>query len=220
MTPYRPLPSLPPAYLGPQGSRSAGGPRRRDSARGRRRQARRAVLRRVLLSVALVAVVAATFASPASARGHRGAHVDRQAITSIADGSRVGVSWLVRSHRGAYAVLRTRGVPRGDAVTIWAVVFNDPAACEGPCDAADLGNPAAQAASVLFDGAVIRRGAAWFRGRVSPEALTAPDRAEIHLVVRTHGPVIPGLVEEMTSTLNGGCPPNVCANLQMAVHAP
>ena len=58
--------------------------------------------------------------------------------------------------------------------------------------------------------------------------------AEIHYVVRTHGPVIPGFEYEMTHTFNGCCQlnglpddprlgpvgPNTCANLQFAMHLP
>ena len=55
--------------------------------------------------------------------------------------------------------------------------------------------------------------------------------AEIHFVVRTHGPVIPGRVREMTTTIFGGCSdapagvpalgspgPNDCADFQVAIH--
>lgn len=35
--------------------------------------------------------------------------------------------------------------------------------------------------------------------------LTNPEGAEIHLVLRSHGPRIPGLVEEQRSTFAGGC---------------
>lgn len=37
--------------------------------------------------------------------------------------------------------------------------------------------------------------------------LTNPTQAEIHAVVRTHGPVIPGMVDEQIHTFNGGCDP-------------
>ncbi|MGH7466055.1 MAG: hypothetical protein ACREK1_12815, partial [Longimicrobiales bacterium] len=50
--------------------------------------------------------------------------------------------------------------------------------------------------------------------------LLEPMGAEIHFIVRGHGPVIPGRVREMTSTVNGGCPPNTCEDLQMAIHQP
>ena len=48
--------------------------------------------------------------------------------------------------------------------------------------------------------------------------------AEVHLVVRTHGPAVPGQVDEMINTFNGGCsdtfPNEPCQDLQFAVFAP
>lgn len=170
---------------------------------------------RLALVLALLVAMLAT-AVPADARHAR--QVDRAPVLTLDDGTRVGSSKLVRSHGRIRADLRTRGLPRGHAVTVWAVVFNRPGACDGPCDAADLADPAVDGYSVLFDGAVVRRHWTRFRARVPAEAVTRPRRAEVHLVIRTHGPVIPGLADEMTSTLNGGCPPNVCANIRAAIH--
>ena len=42
-------------------------------------------------------------------------------------------------------------------------------------------------------------------------------KAEYHLIVRSHGPVIPELIAEQLSSLNGGCPPNTCQDLQLSV---
>ena len=58
--------------------------------------------------------------------------------------------------------------------------------------------------------------------------LTNPAGAEVHLVVRSHGPRIPGMVREQRSTFAGGCEtflgageaaedPGDCADLQFAV---
>ena len=59
--------------------------------------------------------------------------------------------------------------------------------------------------------------------------LTNPEGAEVHLVVRSHGPRIPGLVAEQRSTFAGGCEdfldagatdvlePGECSDLQVAV---
>jgi hypothetical protein len=57
--------------------------------------------------------------------------------------------------------------------------------------------------------------------------------AEIHFIVRGHGPLIPGRVREMISTVFGACDdappgipelglpgPNACADLQVAMHVP
>lgn len=44
--------------------------------------------------------------------------------------------------------------------------------------------------------------------------------AEIHFVLRTHGPILVGGTAEQISTLNGGCPPNACSNQQAVVFPP
>jgi hypothetical protein len=44
--------------------------------------------------------------------------------------------------------------------------------------------------------------------------------AEVHLVVRSHGPVLAGLADAQLGSFTGACPPNVCANQQAAVFAP
>jgi hypothetical protein len=40
--------------------------------------------------------------------------------------------------------------------------------------------------------------------------------AEVHLIIRTHGVIIPGAITAQLSVLNGGCPPNTCANVESA----
>jgi len=44
--------------------------------------------------------------------------------------------------------------------------------------------------------------------------------AEVHLVIRAHGPIIPGAITQQLSLLNGGCPPNIgptCVNVDSAM---
>ncbi len=40
--------------------------------------------------------------------------------------------------------------------------------------------------------------------------------AEVHLVIRSHGPIIPGSIAAQLSQFNGGCGPNVCGNVQVS----
>jgi hypothetical protein len=48
--------------------------------------------------------------------------------------------------------------------------------------------------------------------------LVDPAGAEIHFIVRSHGNVLPGLLAAQISSVNGGCPPNQCEDLQFAQH--
>lgn len=148
-----------------------------------------------------------------------GGSMERSPVLDISDGDQTGTSVIRRSAGGIRARLTTDGLVPGDAYTVWAVVFNHPAGCDGECDGADLSNPDAEAVSLLGAGGVAQSTRRTFTVRIETGAeLTNPAGAEVHLIVRTHGPAIPGLVGEQTSTLNGGCPPNTCANILMAKH--
>ena len=59
----------------------------------------------------------------------------------------LGSSQLIRGDNGLNANFQTSGLPAGQAVTLWFIIFNNPAGCStSPCSLpADLFNPAAQA---------------------------------------------------------------------------
>jgi len=140
-------------------------------------------------------------------------------------------STLVRNGSGISITVHTSGLEPG-AYTAWWVVFNDPSACVGGCGLDDLG-----VATVLFaTGHVVGTdGNANFAAHLSVGDITGldpgappifdgpgllnPIGADVHLVLRTHGAVIPGRVAEQIGTFTGGCDVNACANVQVAVHA-
>lgn len=152
------------------------------------------------------------------------------------DCNAVGSSTLKRNASGATLNLHTSGLTHGDAVTVWAVIFNDPSACSDGCGEDDLppfnvnANPDVMASVLRVAGHVIgASGQGNFGGRIkvgdTSEAFFGPGlvyagSAEIHAVVRTHGPAIPGLVDEQLHTIGGGCNINGCTDLQFAVHTP
>ena len=129
--------------------------------------------------------------------------------------------------------------------TIWMMVFKNPQNCsQGVCDENDIfdgsGNLLVNAdgtfgtqgvdVSVLWvDGKVSsKEGAANFFFEVHSEnapgevlfgpGLTDPFGAEIQLVIRDHGPEIPGLLQEQLNSYAGGCNINNCSDIQIAVH--
>lgn len=143
------------------------------------------------------------------------------------------------------------------AVTAWWVVFNDPAACTagpapdgGTCliipvlDPPLVGDLFASNGCVLHGSGTVldqkgraRLVASLFLSDLVDDGsnpcilgsagLLDPMTAEVHLVVRTHGKVLPDrdfFLDQIT-TFNGGCPggpvdgPNHCADLQAAFHA-
>jgi hypothetical protein len=145
---------------------------------------------------------------------------------------------LIRNRDHVFATIHTAGLTPGAAVTAWMAVFNNPRHCATrPCTAIDLDNPHVRASLINIGGQIIGTdGAATygayrrvgdttgiFQGRGTREGLLNPRRAEIHLVMRTHGPAMmndPDMLRQQLSMFNGGCPPNTCANVQASIHAP
>ena len=156
---------------------------------------------------------------------------------------------LMTDEAGARLRLKSADLTPGDAVTIWWVIFNQPEACAayptGTCGLDDLANPDVAAEITYATGNVINRyGKARFSaqlevGHTAQEwfgnGFTNPTGAEIHVVVHSHGQVIPELLDDMIGTFRGGCRddemitpehpayedgtpgPNQCVDLQFAV---
>jgi len=156
-------------------------------------------------------------------------------IMLMSDGSTVrGGSMLVRNRDHVFATVHTTGLTPGTVVTAWFGIFNNPGNCATrPCTPADFSNPAVAGSRVNFGGQIIGAdgsatyGAFLKIGDTSTAfdgpGLLNPLRAEIHLVTRTHGQAIldnPEVLKQQLGMLNGGCPPNTCANIQASVHQP
>ena len=171
---------------------------------------------------------------------------------------------LVRTDAGVSYNLRTTGLEKGHATSIWWVIFNNPDECVGPCGVPDLFNPAVEA-SVQSGGGNMVGGSGNSayadhlrigettnphpfihedsEGRdeyapmdppipppVANHGLLNPRGAEIHLVLRTHGPAIPGMNHVMFNSYEVGCSPatsfgagegtNDCADVQFTIFLP
>ncbi|MDX1647406.1 MAG: hypothetical protein R3304_09700 [Longimicrobiales bacterium] len=154
---------------------------------------------------------------------------------------------LNRTHSGVTFTFRTSGFEHGHVATLWWVIFNHPEACANPipsigaaCGLPDLFNEDVAASVMYAAGNIVGRSGkvAWggslrvgeitryhpaFDG--APGLLGAMD-AEIHMVARTHGPLIPRMAHGMLTTFEVGCTPetsggfgngpNACADLQAA----
>jgi hypothetical protein len=138
----------------------------------------------------------------------------------------VGSSALTRTPNGISANLETSGVPAGQAMTLWFIVFNNPAGCaSSPCSVPeDVFNPAAQADFLVGAGHVTGSGpTATFSGQLSvgdtsgsgmPEVglpelalgLLDPMNAEVMLALHSHGPAMTGqTLADQISSFTGGC---------------
>ena len=187
-----------------------------------------------------------TLESSSDRRVRRDASGTRVDVVTFADPDRVvGRSRLRRGQRAVQARLTAGELPPRTATTLWAVVFNNPDACVGECDDPDLfDNPATQADLMYLAGNVANGSgrvgySAQLRERATENSIMPlfglpswgvidTRRAEIHLIVRTHGEVLEGLRHAQISTFNGGCSgmgpefgtpgPNTCEEPYFASH--
>ncbi|MHA1553738.1 MAG: hypothetical protein ACTSU0_04945 [Alphaproteobacteria bacterium] len=177
--------------------------------------------------------------------------VIRMHDASVVEGA---TATLTRLEHGLSATFDTVEMTAGDAVTMWWVIFNNPANCsDGACGENDIflmddggkfltnadGSPPMNMAGIeaavitagRADGHVIdANGAGRFHSQLAigdnTQSLFGPGlqdsmKAEVHLVLRSHGPAQAGSVDEMIYTYNGGCegdfPNPPCVEFQAAV---
>jgi hypothetical protein len=164
---------------------------------------------------------------------------------------------LVRTKEGISASLQTSDLEPGNAYTMWWMIVNNPEKCEHPvpgvtsCGEGDvfaqpLGETPVKVSVQYADGNIVDEtgtanfGAYLKEGEISeipgqhvfgPELINAK-KAEVHLVVRDHGPVIPEMEDAQLTTFGGACTaetdptgvgpigPNECADVQFAAHMP
>ena len=156
-------------------------------------------------------------------------------------------SKITRNGHGATTTFHTSGLEHGHAYSLWLVVFNVPGECSGPCDEPDVvpGTDAMVDLLAVSGHVVGGSGKATFSGRRSvgdnsgslfvqfgapAPGLIYPYGAELHLVLRDHGPAIPGQIPNQIMSYEGGCTPEssfglgdgdyMCEDIQFSVHMP
>ena len=140
---------------------------------------------------------------------------------------------LIRGKEAVFMSLTTKNLTPGWVYTAWLGIFNNPEQCAThPCSGMDFTNPAVQGSRINAGGRIIGPdGSATFGSFVGIGDTTSafdgpglldPKHAEIHFVVRSHGPASGDatVLGQQLSMFNGGCPPNTCANAQIAMHQP
>jgi hypothetical protein len=189
-------------------------------------------MRRILVLLFALAMALVTVAAPATARTNRltpqpdgegwwlaGADADTEVEGSSGRAT-------VNSNGATISVRATHLMP-GHAYTMWIVYFNDGTACgfgesepDTNCGPGDL--VAGHGGVNYGDGKVVGgTGEATFTARLNagdgpdqgPTAVVPyepSDYPDFHVVIRSHGPKIPGEVSEQILTFEGGCvPPDV-----------
>ncbi len=124
---------------------------------------------------------------------------------------------------GALITISTEGLDPGYAYTTWVVFFNDGPNCIDPesdpvstqCGPGDLG--ASNGGVVFLDGNVADDGGmATFSGTIAVgdiaeigptagEVAYEPVSPDFHIVVRSHGPLVPSEMPGQIDSVNGGC---------------
>lgn len=188
-------------------------------------------------NIGLLALVFVTMLSllTGTALAHdNGGPADRQSsnVYTFADMDDVGDARLARTDTGVSYNLRTTGLEKGHATSIWWVIFNNPEHCATtPCTVSDLFVPDVDPAVMAGGGNMVgASGNSAYAGHLNEGQITNEHPllqngpglvdargAEIHLVVRSHGPVIPGLNHAMFNSFEVGCDVNDCADVQFAV---
>jgi len=142
-------------------------------------------------------------------------------------------SKIVRNDNGVTVSVSTTVNP--GAYTMWMLLWNDPSQCDGSpglvCDPAvdrldcvlfTTGHVVGNNGTLNYTGhrRVFDRSGALEppSGPPCADGLTNPQGAAIHLIIRSHGPKLPGQVNLQISTLLGGCDVNTCEDVQASPH--
>jgi hypothetical protein len=139
-----------------------------------------------------------------------------------AAGDVVGTASLTRTAAGIHLAASTTMLDAGSAYTLWWIIFNNPAACDpAGCSDADFGTPGVEASVMNATGRVadatgngtfvaflpagfMHTNPASGAGRqLFGPGLQDPAGAEIHVVIRSHGPWS-GNIEQL-STVAADC---------------
>lgn len=183
--------------------------------------------------VILIVGIALAAAAPAVAGG---SEIGTSPVFSIGPGHTFidfvpgATSTLVRTSNGISVSLQTSALPAGHAVTVWALIFNNPSACgPGGCDETrgDLGIAAVQGSVQRVTGHVVDVADSFAGhlgiGEASQTAfgpgLLDPYGAQINLIVRDHGVAASGelLLQQFHNSSPRFC--NVaCFDIQKSVH--
>ena len=144
-----------------------------------------------------------------------------------------GESTMVRNKNGVSFTINTTQLMGGHPHTIWMFIDEEALSLPGP--------PGLERFEIrlrVAGGLAGKDGSGHFAGHLSAGTLPPVDAthpkdvlatgsdgsfddpmgADILLIVRGHGPKIPGMIFEQTHFVLGGCPPNTCVSVQETLH--
>ena len=192
-------------------------------------------------------IVALALAVGGSGIAVAGSHVSTADVFAFDNTQQEGSSMLVRTKNGISFSIGTSGfgIHPGHAVTCWVVVFNVPENCAVPnaCGEIDVfvtpgppqtdiffgaGNIVGGSGTIHMSGRVGTNDAGHFPGYNGDPGLLNPEGAEVHLIPRGHGPMVPANMPAQIHSFGGGCDVDVfpgdpdevgeCADVQFSAH--
>lgn len=177
-----------------------------------------------------------------------GSHVSTADVFDFTLAQQPGSSMLVRTADGISFSIGTSGtsIYPGHALTVWVVVFNSPEDCTDPCGEDDIfvtpgppqtdifygaGNIVGGSGTIHMSGRVGTNDAGHFPGYNGDPGLLNPLGAEVHLIPRGHGPMVPANMPAQIHSFAGGCDTMLpiggdpvavgeCADIQFSIHRP
>ena len=130
----------------------------------------------------------------------------------------VGNAQLVRNDNGVTCVIHTSGLIAGDVYSVWwimldeGLVYNAAGGIAGDDGTATFAGHASTGPVGPEDGSVVLSGGSFDN----------PRGDTVVLIIRHHGPPVPGHIDEQMGTFGGQCsaPGANCKNIQKAVFVP
>ena len=204
---------------------------------------------RKFMSINVIAVLAVGFHLTTNAQAGDRYHKVRESVEisdhrDFVSQERVdGATVLVRNFRrkDVHATISSKALEPDTAYSVWWAVFNRPQFCATPfdCKVSDLerfdGDPRIRV-SVFYAGGFVSDNSGTANtslylttGRTGRETFAESKNyglqnligAEIHAVIRSHGPAgVAGTIAQQIGTAHEACPDTDCKNVFVSVHAP
>jgi hypothetical protein len=169
---------------------------------------------RKISGVVLVVGVLLAIATFLSAQSPNAADQEFVSVKVIGAGTVVGSAQLVRNSNGITCVIHTSGLVPGDVYSVWwvipdeALVFNATGGIAGGDGTATFAGHASTGPVGPVDGSVVLSNGDGF--------FDQPRTDTVIVIIRHHGPPIPGSINQQTGSFNFGCGTSGCLNVQKA----
>jgi hypothetical protein len=166
----------------------------------------------------LAIVLLLAFAASVRAQNSNAADHDFASVKMISNGTVVGAAQLVRNDNGITCVIHTSGLVPGDVYSVWwvipdeALIFNAAGSIAGGDGTATFAGHASTGPIGPVDNSVVLSN--------GDGSFDQPRTDTVMVIVRHHGPPIPGIINQQMGTFNTGCGTGGCKNVQKATFLP